>query len=302
MSSLPPWPNGPTDSAAPCSSGIRAAVVAIGILGAAMGTLWIAAAIPGWVRWEQTMLGGTWLVQILAFMVVPLVAVRLLGGRAGQLGVTFGGIARPLETALTALAVVGPANGAAFPLLAVLGWSPLSWRGGLVLAAVYAVSFPLTGLLIRNVRPTAHDTLPLPHLGMAAGVLAVAVAASASTAGSAPVVSAVLLPLLVVGPGEELLFRGVVQTGLDQALGRPWRIFGAELGWGWVIASLLFGLAHFLSPVTFGHGGWALWTAVSGLLFGYIRAKGGSFVASGLVHGVLLAIAAVITELAANQS
>src|SRR5699024_11950672 len=45
-----PWPNGPTDSAAPCSSGIRAAVVAIGILGAAMGTLWIAAAIPGWVR------------------------------------------------------------------------------------------------------------------------------------------------------------------------------------------------------------------------------------------------------------
>src|SRR5690625_7823012 len=85
MSSLPPWPNGPTDSAAPCSSGIRAAVEAIGILGAAMGTLWIAAAIPGWVRWEQTMLGGTWLVQILAFMVVPLVAVRLLGGRAGQL-------------------------------------------------------------------------------------------------------------------------------------------------------------------------------------------------------------------------
>ena len=59
MSSLPPWPNGPTDSAAPCSLGIRAAVEAIGILGAAMGTLWIAAAIPGWVRWEQTMLGGT---------------------------------------------------------------------------------------------------------------------------------------------------------------------------------------------------------------------------------------------------
>ena len=46
--------------------------------------------------------------------------------------------------------------------------------------------------------------------------------------------------------------------------------------------------------------GWALWTAVSGLLFGYIRAKSGSFVASGLVHGVLLAVAAVLAELTAN--
>lgn len=300
MSSLPDSHNGLTDRASPASSRIRAAAEAIGIMVAAMSTLWIAAAIPGWVRWEQTMLGGTWLVQILAFMVVPLVAVHLLGGRAGRLGITFGGIARPVETALTALAVVGPANGAAFPLLGVLGWSPLGWRGGLVLAAVYAVSLPLTGLLIRKIRPTADDTLPLPHLGMAAGVLAVAIAASASTADSAPVVSAVLLVLLVVGPGEELLFRGVVQTRLDQALGRPWRIFGAELGWGWVIASLLFGLAHFLSPTTFGHGGWALWTAVSGLLFGYIRAKSGSFVASGLVHGVLLAVAAVLAELTAN--
>lgn len=133
---------------------------------------------------------------------------------------------------------------------------------------------------------------------VAAGVLGAALAVSAATVASVPLVSAVLLPLLVVGPGEELLFRGVVQTRLDQALGRPWRIFSADLGWGWVIASVLFGLAHFCTPVAYGQGGWALWTAVSGLLFGYIRAKGGSFVASGLVHGAILAVAAVFAGLA----
>ena len=116
---------------------------------------------------------------------------------------------------------------------------------------------------------------------------------SALTEESKPIVSRVLLALLVVGPGEELLFRGVVQSRLDRAFRSPWHFFGAKLGWGWVLASLIFGLAHFFSPVDFGQGGWALWTAIAGLLFGYIRAKGGSFVASGVVHSVTLAVAAL---------
>ena len=279
----------------PAPSRIRAVAETVGVVSATMGTLWIASLIPAWSRWEQSVLGGQWLVQILAFMIVPLVAVRALGGRPGQFGVTFGGIRRPLEAALTSLAVVGPISGVAFPLLGMLGWSPFSWHGGLVLAAAYAISFPLTGLLIRKIRPTTADTLAAAHVAIACGVLAAALAASALTAGSIPLVSVVLLALLVVGPGEELLFRGVTQTRLDQAFGRPWRVFGAELGWGWVIASALFGLAHFFSPVAFGHGGWALWTTTAGLLFGYIRAKGGSILASGLVHGVLLAVAAVLS-------
>jgi len=274
-------------------SRIRATAEAIGVAAAAMGTLWLASGIPGWMRWEQAALGGQWLAQILAFVVVPLVAVRACGGRPGRLGVTFGGIARPVETALTALAVIGPASGMAFPLLGMLGWSPFGWRGGLVLATVYALCLPLVGLLLRTIAPTTADTLPPAHVVIAGGVLAAAATVSALTADSVPVVSAILLALLVVGPGEELLFRGVVQTRLDQAFGCPWRVFGTGLGWGWIVASLLFGVAHLLSPVAPGHGGWALWTTVAGLLFGYIRAKGGSFVASGLVHGVLLAVAAV---------
>ncbi|MFT4216915.1 MAG: CPBP family glutamic-type intramembrane protease [Micropruina sp.] len=62
-----------------------------------------------------------------------------------------------------------------------------------------------------------------------------------------------------------------------------------------MLASLLFGLAHRQSPVGAGLAGWALWTTVAGLLFGYIRAKAGSFVASGIVHGVLPAVSAVFT-------
>ncbi|MFT4296787.1 MAG: CPBP family intramembrane metalloprotease [Micropruina sp.] len=262
---------------------------------AVLGTMWIASRTPGWAPWERDTFGGLWLVQILALMIVPLLVVRLLGWRPGRLGVTFGDIGRPAEAGLTALVVVGPASGLAFPLLGMLGWTPFDWAGGLVLAGVYAVSLPLTGLVLRKLRPTSADSLTGAQLTVAAGVLAAGLVAALLTADAAPLVSRVLIGLLVVGPGEELVFRGIVQTRLDQAFGRPWRVFGADLGWGWVLASLIFGLAHFLSPVGAGQGGWALWTAVAGLLFGYVRAKGGSFVASGIVHGVLLAVSAVFT-------
>ena len=277
-------------------SRVRAVADVLGVLLATVGLLWIASVIPGWMSWERNALGGTWLTQILALMIVPMLIAVALGTKLGRLGIVFGDIGRSLEVALTALAVIGPASGVAFPVLGMLGWSPFSWRGGLVLAMTYAVCFPLTGLVIRNIRPTASETLSRNHLGRAAAVLTLAVVVSALTAEALPIVSAVLLAILVIGPGEELLFRGIVQSRLDQAFGRPWRAFGAELGWGWVLASLLFGLAHYLSPSVVGQGGWALWTTVSGLLFGYIRAKSGSFVAPAIVHGVLLAVAAAFVQ------
>lgn len=272
---------------------VRAVLQVLAVVAATIGTFWLGRLMPGWRQWERATLGGQWLIQILALMVVPLVCVRMLGDRPGRLGITFGDFRRPLETGMTALAVVGPASGMAFPLLGVLAWSPYSWRGGLLLAAVYGICLPLTGLVICKIRPTTADTLPRMNVAVAAVVLAMGVMVSALTEESKPIVSRVLLALLVVGPGEELLFRGVVQSRLDRAFRSPWHFFGAKLGWGWVLASLIFGLAHFFSPVDFGKGGWALWTAIAGLLFGYIRAKGGSFVASGVVHSVTLAVAAL---------
>ncbi len=271
----------------------RALVETILIVAAAMSVLWAVASMPRWKAWENSAFGGQWLTQILAFMVVPLALVFALGGRPGRLGVTFAEPLLALEAGMTALAVVGPANGIAFPLLGVLGWSPLEWPGGLVLAAVYALCLPLTGLVLRRVRPTTSHSLPWWQIGIAVAVLVAGLAIAAFTVSSKPLISRLLLALLVVGPGEELLFRGIVQSRLDQAFGHPWRLFGARLGWGWVLASLLFGLAHLCSPSAPGLGAWALWTAFSGLLFGYVRAKSGSFFASAIVHGVLLAIAAL---------
>ncbi len=45
---------------------------------------------------------------------------------------------------------------------------------------------------------------------------------------------------LMPGLAEELVFRGVLQSLLNRAFGRPWRLAGAELGWGLVVTAILF--------------------------------------------------------------
>lgn len=46
--------------------------------------------------------------------------------------------------------------------------------------------------------------------------------------------------LIMPGLAEELVFRGVYQPLLNRAFGKPWRLAGAEFGWGLIITAILF--------------------------------------------------------------
>lgn len=46
--------------------------------------------------------------------------------------------------------------------------------------------------------------------------------------------------LIMPGLAEELVFRGVYQSLLNDVFGKPWRLAGAEFGWGLIIAAILF--------------------------------------------------------------
>jgi membrane protease YdiL (CAAX protease family) len=94
------------------------------------------------------------------------------------------------------------------------------------------------------------------------------------------------------GFGEELFFRGYVQSRLNGVFGRPWRFLGASLGPGVVITALLFGAIHIFNPTKPFEAHWELswaWGAaafVSGLLFGYLRELTGSIWAATVVHAL----------------
>jgi membrane protease YdiL (CAAX protease family) len=105
-----------------------------------------------------------------------------------------------------------------------------------------------------------------------------------------------------VGFGEEIMYRGFVQSRLNQAFGRPFTFFGVPWGWGLVLTSLLFGFTHVLNVdaatgQTGWYWGWGLWTTFGGLTFGYVRERTGNVLAPALLHGLPQALAASLLVL-----
>ncbi len=105
-----------------------------------------------------------------------------------------------------------------------------------------------------------------------------------------PAVALAAIPvmLLIVGPGEELLFRGVIQTTLTERFSAPAAI---------VLANLAFAPAHLL--VYLGTGTSASAVAVSlsvlffpGLVFGVVYERSDNLVVPALSHGLYNAILA----------
>ena len=95
-----------------------------------------------------------------------------------------------------------------------------------------------------------------------------------------PLVFVLLVPIsfLLIGPGEELLFRGIVQNRLVEALGR---------GPGILLATLLFAAAHVFSltgPLT-GRAVTILLLFVPGLVLAVSYEFTGNLVVPSLIHG-----------------
>jgi membrane protease YdiL (CAAX protease family) len=83
---------------------------------------------------------------------------------------------------------------------------------------------------------------------------------------------------LVVGPTEELLFRGVVQTGLRGSMGQ----------WGIILGAILFGLVHAINLAYQPLGATLQQVSaaiVIGLVFGVLYDRTRNLVGASLAHG-----------------
>lgn len=105
--------------------------------------------------------------------------------------------------------------------------------------------------------------------------------------------------LFFLGPGEEILYRGYMQSRLNAVFGRPYRLLGANWGWGLVITILLLSLMHAFNSFDPAHGkyaldwGWAAGATVAGFVFARVRERTGSVVPGSIMHGLPQAIAAL---------
>ena len=81
---------------------------------------------------------------------------------------------------------------------------------------------------------------------------------------------------------EEVFFRGFLQSRLNRALGRPWRILGAPAGWGLPVTAVVFTAFHLVQGIH-------LWTAgiiAPALVFGWLRERSDSVTAPAVFHAL----------------
>jgi membrane protease YdiL (CAAX protease family) len=103
---------------------------------------------------------------------------------------------------------------------------------------------------------------------------------------------AALWLFLGAGFGEEIFYRGYIQSRVDGAFGPPCRWLGFDWGMGLLVSSVLFGLLHVLNTVDYFHGrfdfGWrmGLQSVFSGLFYGLVRARTGSILPGAIHHGL----------------
>jgi membrane protease YdiL (CAAX protease family) len=96
--------------------------------------------------------------------------------------------------------------------------------------------------------------------------------------------------LVVIALPEEAFFRGYLQTSLDRAFPPRWRVLGADLGPGWLLASAIFAVGHVL---TIRHPA-RLAVFFPALLFGWLRKRTGGVGAGVLFHASCNVLSALL--------
>jgi membrane protease YdiL (CAAX protease family) len=168
-----------------------------------------------------------------------------------------------------------------------------------------AVLTLLLALLLMRDRAVIRRVPATLTLLVIAGLLLMPVAlAVASHRAVENVLLSVLWLFFGAGFGEEIFFRGYVQSRVDEAFGRPFTLLRVRFGPGLFVSSLLFGMIHALNTVDYFGGRydfawpWLVVNFFSGLSFGVLRERTGSILAGAIVHGLTDVLAFVPSLLA----
>jgi hypothetical protein len=90
------------------------------------------------------------------------------------------------------------------------------------------------------------------------------------------------------GLAEEIMYRGLMLTLLNEAFGRPWKFAGIRLGWGFVIVTAMFGMVHGVDAKSPGdvHIYWSgmIFPALTGAVLAWLKERTGSLWPCVLFH------------------
>jgi uncharacterized protein len=240
------------------------------------------------VRWEFQHLGWSYIAGFLFFL--PVLIIWLRHRNWADYGVSLANWRTNLDVGIKAFVVGLIPFTFGMGSAAMLGFDYRDLGGGVVMAVFVIFS---TAIMVRIMNRHKPVTSGRANLILIAGLMLVPIVMGiVMHKMSVAIVSTILWQFVFSGFGEEFLFRGYIQSHINQAFGRPYHIFGIQFGPGLFIAALLFGLMHVFNGLKPGLGlesmywGWGLWTFFGGLFSGVIREKTGTLLAPGISHGL----------------
>ena len=251
-----------------------------------IGILWRSTAI---VQWEKQNLGWSYTGMVF-FVGIPALVLWLTRRNWADYGVSLAQSPTNLDIGLKAFLVsllIPYVFGMGGVYLLKLNINKI---GGVFMALVSLIGVAVMIWVMNRQKPVKSGRRNL--ISILILLLAPIVVALAMGKLSVVIISTVIWQFALSGFGEEFVVRGYMQSRLNQAFGRPVRLFGIQFGAGLFIASLVFGLFHAFNTFDAAVGlsslawGWALWTFVGGLFFGVIREKTGTLLAPGIAHGL----------------
>lgn len=244
------------------------------------------------IEWQAQNFGRSIVTSSIVFFVVPSLWLILRRVPADEARLSAYGAAHDLKVAGRMVSIMILAT-LLFPIIEVLGTSQVDWLG----AGILTIGFGTAGLfafrLAARIKPARDVSKTIRPFSSTSLALLIGMGAIFLLHDFSAIASRVLVMVLFVGFLEEYFFRGILQSRLNACFGRPWSVWGVQFGAGLVITAVLFGLFHPLSSSAPFPWPWAVWTGATGIVFGLVREKTGSVLASALVHGGILIPAAL---------
>ena len=234
---------------------------------------------------EKNNLVLRYFVKCVMTVLFPLSLIHILYKNKGDFGIYFPKFFDSFKLSLRAYAIGGPA-GITFLLIGFLGWGVDDWLGSISLSIVYLLVFYLIPKVTNKLPIRNYIVTPNKRIIVFTIFSILTVTITYFTYEYVPLFSKILYYIFIVGLGEELLFRGYMQSAFNRYFGKPFRIGNVKFGLGLFLSSLLFGMMHALVVVP-PVWPWALFTLIIGLTLGFVREKDGSILSAILLHAML---------------
>jgi membrane protease YdiL (CAAX protease family) len=241
----------------------------------------------GVVQWEQETLGWSYTAEVL-FIAVPVSAIWLARRNWVDYGVTLADWPTNLDIGIKAYLARFISVGALGVVL-VLGVGYASLPGGAAIALAELIVIAIVIRILQRQKTVVSGKTNLIITGL---IFLFPIFVGLAMNRLTVIIVSTVIWQFFSGFGEEFVWRGYVQSRLNQAFGRSMRLFGIQFGVGLIVTSLLFGIFHAFNTYDPAVGlaslswGWALFTTFSGLMFGILREKTGSLLAPGIAHGL----------------